>query len=370
MLSNKELERYSRHIIMPEVGVDGQEKLKNAKVLVIGAGGLGSPVLLYLTAAGVGNIGIVEFDTVSISNLQRQILFTTQDIGELKADVAVKKLSAMNPHVNFTIYNERLEKENALNIFKDWDIVVDCSDNFPTRFLVSDATVILNKVLVYGAIFKFEGQVSVFNYKGGPTYRCLFPEQPQESEIPSCSTIGVIGVIPGIIGTMQASEVIKIILEKGEVLSGVLVMFDALNFDMNKINFLRNETSANVSELGEYEVSCKNEVLINNLLPKELNNMLLSKAEIKIFDLREPHLFNDYNIGGENIDVENIFNNPELLPKKGKIIFVCEFGQKSKALVEYIQEKENIDNIYNLKGGISAWIEAGFGVDKNCFTPK
>jgi adenylyltransferase/sulfurtransferase len=361
MLSNKELERYSRHIIMPEIGTEGQENLKNAKVLVIGAGGLGSPLLLYLTAAGIGNIGIVEFDKVSISNLQRQILYSTEDLGKSKAEIAFKKLSKINPFVNFKIYNERLNKENVMDIFKDWQIIADCSDNFPTRFLVSDASVILNKILVFGAIFKFEGQVSVFNYKGGPTYRCLFPEQPQENEIPSCLTIGVIGVIPGIIGTMMAGEVIKIILGKGDVLSGTLVQFDALKFEMNKIKFTRNEKYANVSELGEYEILCETNINIKNLLPEELQNLISDEKEYKIFDLRDVHLFNNYNIGGENIDVEILMENPNLIPNNLDVILVCEFGQKSEALAEYLQEKVNFSNIYNLKGGINAWIEAGFG---------
>lgn len=345
---------------MPEVGVEGQEKLKNAKVLVIGSGGLGSPVLLYLTAVGIGNIGIVEFDTVSISNLQRQILFTVEDLGKSKAEIAYEKLSETNPFVNFKIYNKKLDKDNVFDIFNDWNIIVDCSDNFPTRFLVSDASVILNKILVFGAIFKFEGQVSVFNYKEGPTYRCLFPEQPQESEIPSCSTIGVIGVIPGIIGTMMANEVIKIVLGKGNVLSGTLVQFDALSFEMNKINFTKNETYANITELGEYEFSCETDISIKNLMPEELHQIISNRKEIKIFDLREAHLFNDYNIGGENIDIEKILDNIGLIPKNIDVIFVCEFGEKSEALTEYIQEKTMFKNVYNLKGGINAWIKAGF----------
>lgn len=360
MLNNIELEQYSRQIIMPEVGIEGQLKLKNAKVLVIGAGGLGCPVLLYLCAAGIGNIGIVEFDTVSLSNLQRQVLYNQSDIGKSKAKTAHSKLMQINPSVNFTIYDFRLEKENIFSVFENWDIIVDCSDNFPTRFLVSDASVILNKVLVYGSIFKFEGQVSVFNYKGGPTYRCLFPEQPLESEIPSCSTVGVIGIIPGIIGTMQANEVIKIILSKGDVLSGTLVQFDALSFEMNKISFLRNETFANVSKLGNYDFSCESNINIKNISPAELHEMISQNIEIQIFDLRDSEIFSDYNIGGENIDSELLMKNIELIPQNIDVIFVCEFGQKSKAMVEYLMKNENRANIFNLEGGIQAWINKGF----------
>ena len=252
MLSKNELKRYNRHIIMSEIGINGQKKLKSAKVLVIGAGGLGCPVLQYITAAGVGTIGICDFDFVDESNLQRQILFNTEDIGKAKAKVAAQKLSLLNPNVKIITHNQKLDKTNVLDIFKDYDIIVDGSDNFPTRFLVNDACVILGKILVFGAIYKFEGQISVFNYKNGPTYRCLIPEEPLISENISCSQVGVIGVLPGIIGSYQANEVVKIIAEIGDVMSGKILLIDTLRMEHNIIEINRNNEYANISELSEY----------------------------------------------------------------------------------------------------------------------
>ena len=219
-LSPEENIQYSRHLILNEIGEIGQKKLKASKVLVIGAGGLGCPILQYLTAAGVGTIGIVDFDTVDKTNLQRQILYTHKDIGAFKAEVAANRLAELNPFVNFKIYVEKLTNKNASNLFSSYDIVVDGSDNFPTRYLINDAAVLANKPVVFGSIYKFEGQVTVFNYQNGPTYRCLFPNPPQPSTVPNCSEIGVLGVLPGIIGSIQANEVIKIICEIGQVLSG------------------------------------------------------------------------------------------------------------------------------------------------------
>ena len=224
----EEKQRYNRHIIMPEIGMDGQLKLKKASVLVIGAGGLGCPVLQYLGAAGVGRIGIVDFDKVDASNLQRQILFGVADIGKFKAEVAKERLLANNPYITVETHVTKLDSSNALSIIGEYDIVVDGSDNFATRYLVNDACVILNKPLVFGAIYKFEGQLCVFNYQNGPSYRCLFPDQPSADSIPTCSQIGVVGVLPGIVGSMQANEVIKVILEKDDVLSGRFLTIDIL----------------------------------------------------------------------------------------------------------------------------------------------
>src|ERR1035437_2494874 len=232
-MTTEEKRRYARHIILPEIGLEGQQKLKQAKVLVVGAGGLGCPVLQYLTAAGVGTLGIIDFDTVDESNLQRQVLYSTEDIGKHKAAIAKEKLEKQNPDINLVSHVAHLTSANALEIISQYDIVVDGSDNFATRYLVNDACVILNKVLVFGSIFKFEGQVSVFNYKGGPTYRCLYPEAPAEGDVPNCAEIGVLGVLPGIVGTLQANEVIKIITGIGDILSGKLLTLDALTMQFN-----------------------------------------------------------------------------------------------------------------------------------------
>ena len=236
-LSAAETTRYSRHLLLPEIGLAGQQKLKAARVLVVGCGGLGCPVLQYLAAAGVGTLGLLDFDTVDDSNLQRQVLYATADVGRPKAVVAAEKLAAQNPFIALQTHQVLLSKDNALALFADYDVVVDCSDNFATRYLVNDACVILGRPLVFGAIFKFEGQVSVFNYQNGPTYRCLYPEPPAPGDAPSCAELGVLGVLPGLLGTMQAAEALKIILELGEVLSGRLLLVDALSMRFQRIAF-------------------------------------------------------------------------------------------------------------------------------------
>jgi len=256
VLTKQEFQRYSRHIIIPEIGIIGQEKIKNSKVLVIGAGGLGCPVGQYLAAAGVGTIGIVDFDEVDESNLQRQILFTPEDIGKSKAEVAAQKLKKQNPNLQFTIYNLQFTSANSLDIIKNYDIIVDGSDNFPTRYLVNDSCVILGKPLVSGSVFKFQGQVSVFNYKNGPTYRCLFPEPPNSDDVPNCTEIGVLGVLSGIIGTIMANETLKIILEIGKVLSGKLLVMDTLSLTMQTLSFRRNPKNLNIKNLIDYQVFC------------------------------------------------------------------------------------------------------------------
>lgn len=368
MLSNDELKRYSRHLIMSEVGIEGQEKFKNARVLVIGAGGLGCPVLQYLTAAGIGNIGIMDYDVVSESNLQRQILFDTDDIDKAKAETAVRKLKKQNPFVNFDTYDFPLDKTNALEIFNKYDIIVDCSDNFPTRFLINDASVITGKPLVSGAIYKFFGQVSVYNYKKGPTYRCIFPEQPEEDELPNCSTIGVIGIIPGIIGTLQANEVVKIVLDKDDTLSGTLLQIDALTMKIDKIKFERDPETADIKELGEYGSTCAVETSdqqVNSISPVELFGKLKNNIDVEIFDVRTKEQFKDYNIGGKPAETEDLLFHPEIIPSDKVVVIVCEFGEKSLAIVEHLQNNENIQNVYNLEGGIQKWIDEDLKLNFN-----
>ncbi len=358
MLSKSELKRYNRHIIMPEIGLKGQQKIIDATVLVIGAGGLGCPVLQYLTAAGVGTLGICDFDYVDESNLQRQILFGTDDIGKSKAKTAANKLALLNPNIKFNIHDLKLDKTNALELFAQYDIIVDGSDNFPTRFLVNDACVISGKPLVFGAIYKFEGQVSVFNYQSGPTYRCLVPEQPDSSEMLSCSQIGVIGVLPGIIGSYQASEVIKIITGLGDVLSGKILLVDTLGVNHNIIEFKRNEKTANISELANYGDFCTDEFPeVKNITAAELKEKIKCKTDVKLIDIRDKESFTNYQIPTSiNYQIEEILDKPELVSKESEVILICENGNNSLAVIDFLEESHGYKKLYNLKGGIQAWL--------------
>ena len=342
------MSRYSRQIILPEVGLTGQAKLTNASVLVVGAGGLGCPVLLYLAAAGVGRLGIIDADKVDITNLQRQVLYVTEDEGKSKAETAAQRLSALNPEINIDVYPVWLSKENALDIFSSYDIVVDGSDNFATRYLVNDACIVLNKPLVFGSIFKFEGQVSVFNYKGGPTYRCLFPEPPAAGEVPNCSEIGVIGVLPGIIGTLQANEVIKIILEKGDVMSGVLFMYDALSNDIQKLKVFKDPIASVVTELGTYEQVCETSPDIDK---KTFDAWKEKNVAYQLIDVREPHEFEQRNIGGELIPMNTVKDNLNRIREDIPVIVHCQMGGRSRKVVDFLYEN-GFKNVYNLKGGL------------------
>ena len=359
MLSKSELKRYNRHIIMSEIGIKGQEKIKDAKVLVIGAGGLGCPILQYLTAAGIGTLGICDFDFIDESNLQRQILFGTDDIGKSKAKTAAKKLTLLNPFIKFNIHDVKLDKSNAIELFNQYDIIVDGSDNFPTRFLVNDACVISGKPLVFGAIYKFEGQVSVFNYKNGPTYRCLVPEQPDSSEMLSCSQIGVIGVLPGIIGSYQASEVIKIVTETGNVLSGKILLIDTLTVSHNIIEFKRNEKTANIKELADYGDFCTDNYSdIKHLTPNELKSLINSNKNIDLIDIRDNDNFKNYSINGSiNYSIQEILDNHELISKNNDVVIICKNGNNSLAVIDFLSESHNYENLYNLKGGIQNWLK-------------
>lgn len=362
-LSKSELSRYSRHIKLNEVGIDGQEKLKAAKVLVVGAGGLGCPVLQYLCAAGVGTLGIIDGDKVDESNLQRQILFTSKDIGEPKAKTAALKLKAQNPHINFKVANISVQKDNILKLIEDFDIVVDCTDNFPTRYLINDASILKNKTLVFGAIHQFEGQVSVFNYNNGPSYRCIFPEA---SDVPNCAESGVIGVLPGIIGTLQANEVLKVILGIGEVLSGKLLSLNALNYQFSLIEFNKTE-AALISELGTYIQSCENNKFqhLKNISATELNDLLLSDEKINLLDVREYFEWDICHIdGAENIPMNLIDECIDEITKDTPTVVICHHGVRSMNVIHYLKTK-GYNNLINLDGGIHAWATQ---VDENMAT--
>jgi len=348
-LSKEENKQYNRHLILDEIGEAGQLKLKASKVLIIGAGGLGCPVLQYLTAAGVGTIGIIDNDKVDQSNLQRQIIFSHNDIGKFKVDAATNNLSRLNPFIKFNSYTERLTRENALELFSKHDIIVDGSDNFSTRYLVNDAAILTNKPLVFGSIFKFDGQISVFNYKNGPTYRCLFPNPPQPNSVPNCSEIGVLGVLPGIIGTLQANEVLKIICGIGEVLSGKLLTFDALTLEQNILNFNKNE-SLKITKLDkDYASFCgistsTFEITLSELKSSDKNHTLL--------DVRTNVERKQFNIGGVHIPLQELEHRFLEIPTNKDVVVYCKSGIRSKKAIQILEQKDLKTSLINLKNGI------------------
>lgn len=373
MLNNDEIIRYNRQIQLPEIGFSGQEKLKSSKVLVIGAGGLGCPVLQYLSAVGIGTIGIVDFDKVDETNLQRQILYSVDDIGNLKVDSAVYKLSRLNPHVRFITYNLQLTNQNALDIIKDFDVIVDGTDNFATRYLVNDACVMLDKPLIYGSIHRFEGQISVFNYLNqkkvkGPTYRCLFPNPPLAEVAPNCSEIGVIGVLPGLVGLMQANETIKIITGIGEVLSGSLLIINALNLQYHSISFSRNEKAEQLvpateakfkqTDYGQFCNTSKQE-LNHEISTTELSKLLSeNRSKIQLVDVRDinenPQI---ESLKELNIPLVEIIDNAHFIDRNKKVIVFCKSGVRSAIAIQLLQKKFGMKNLYNLKGGVNEWIK-------------
>lgn len=365
--SKQELERYSRHLIMPEFTIEGQRKLKKSRVLVVGAGGLGAPLLQYLTAAGVGIIGIIDSDVVEESNLQRQVLFDSDDVGQPKVEAAKKKLTALNPHVRFETYNIRLTSQNALDILGNYDVVADGTDNFPTRYLVNDACVLLDKPNVYGSIFRFEGQVSVFNYtwpsgEKGPDYRDLFPEPPPPGLVPSCAEGGVLGVLPGIVGSLQANEALKVITGIGEVLAGRLFLFDALNFETRTIRIFRDAKRPRVDKLIDYQAFCGTGAKEEAGNPREItvhefNRLVASGEPYQLIDVREPHEFAIANLGGELIPLGKLEEQYEKIASDRKVIVHCKGGARSAKAIRKLQEKFGFQNLYNLKGGILAYSE-------------
>lgn len=363
-LSPAEMARYARHIAIPEFNIEGQKKLKAAKVLVIGSGGLGSPLLLYLAAAGVGHIGIVDFDEVDASNLQRQVIFDVNDVGHSKAKTAKKKLAELNPHIKVEAYDTALTTDNALELFEQYDIVADGTDNFPTRYLVNDACVLTGKINVYASIFRFEGQVSVFNYlfedgTRGPNYRDMFPEPPPPGLVPNCAEGGVLGVLPGIIGSMQANEVIKIITGVGEPLAGRLFLFDAASFTSRIFKVHKRESNV-ITELINYEQFCgvlpkEDEAPLKEIDVHELKQMITNGADYQLIDVREPYEYDIANLGGELIPLQEIVDSEDRIAKDKKVILHCRSGKRSANAIRELEFKYGLDNLYNLKGGILAW---------------
>lgn len=348
-LSKDELYRYSRQMKMDEIGKEGQEKIKGSSVVVVGAGALGCPVLQYLTAAGVGTLGIVDNDWIDESNLNRQILYSGKDIGKPKPLIAREKLKQINPNVNFKVHFIRLEKQNALKIIAQYDIVVDCTDNFATRYLINDSCVILKKPLVYGAIHKFSGQLMVLNYNGGPTLRCIYPDLPHPLEIPSCEEFGVIGSVPGMIGCMQATEVIKIILGSAEVLSGNLFMIDTLNFKTCITSFTRNPDAVQIKELGEYEdLNSCDKTSVRELSAEQLRQMISVNGKISIIDLRDKEDNEDLGFETISIPFYDVSKKIKDLPPESPIIFYCRSGSRSASVINYLRKVHNLENTYSL----------------------
>lgn len=371
LFSAEELARYNRHIIIDGFGIEAQRKLKEAKVLVIGSGGLGSPVLLYLAAAGVGTIGIVDYDVVDDSNLQRQVLFGVDEIGKPKVAAAKARLTALNPHIQINIYDIQLTSKNALELFREYDVIADGTDNFPTRYLVNDASVLLDKPNVYASIFQFEGQVSVFNYRDkhgepGPNYRDLYPTPPPPGLVPNCAEGGVLGVLPGIIGSLQALEVIKVITGVGDVLSGRFFTFDALTFESRTFHIKRNPanplngTSPTIHELIDYEQFCGVKVVekpIKEISARELYDWQVRGDAFQLIDVREPHEFDIVNIGAELIPLATVAERAHEIARDKKVVVHCKMGGRSAKAIRELEEKFGFDNLYNLKGGILAYVD-------------
>ncbi len=369
-LSKEEVQRYSRHLIMPEVGMEGQLKLKRARVLTIGTGGLGAPLGLYLAAAGVGHLGLVDFDVVDSSNLQRQVTFTTADVGKPKSEAAKARLSALNPAIEIVSYETRLTSDNALELFRDYDIIVDGTDNFPTRFLVNDACVLLGKPNVYGSIFRFEGQATVFGYPGGPCYRCLYPEPPPPGLVPSCAEGGVLGVLPGIVGSIQAMETIKLILGAGEPLVGRLLLFDALAMRFRELKLKRNPDCPmcgdhrTITKLIDYEEFCgirgEEAPAMTDGIPEITATELKARQDrgekVFILDVREPHEYQICNLNGKLIPLGDLPRRVNELDSSVEMVVHCRSGKRSADAIHFLQTA-GFKKLWNLKGGVLAWAD-------------
>lgn len=345
-LSKAEQQQYDRHLILDEMGEAGQLRLKQAKVLVVGAGGLGCPVLQYLAAAGVGTVAIIDGDVVDLSNLQRQILFTTLDVGRPKAEVAAEKLRAMNPHITCVAHVEFLSKDNALALFESCDIVVDASDNFATRYLVNDAAVLTHKPVVFGAISKFDGQVAVYNFNQGPTYRCLFPNPPLPNELDTCANAGVLGVLPGMIGVLQANEVMKIICGMGEVLSGKLLTFNALNLQQMILGFEKNEALTVTTLLEDYELFCRTGAKEKRLSWEEYAQ---DAQKYQLIDIREPWEIDRNPMGGVAIPLHELPEKWTTLSTDLDWVVYCESGVRSAQAIELLKELGAKRDLYQLE---------------------
>ena len=371
-LSNQEITRYSRHLIMPEVGIEGQKKLKNSRVLCIGAGGLGSPLALYLAAAGVGTLGILDFDVVDFSNLQRQVIHSEKTVGTPKVESARDRLLELNSDTNIVTYNEMLNSDNAMDIMKDYDVVVDGTDNFATRYLTNDACVFLGIPNVYGSIFRFEGQVSVFDAKRGPCYRCLYPEPPPPGLVPSCAEGGVLGILPGVVGTIQASEVVKLIIGEGTPLIGRLLFIDVLEMEPRILKLRKDPDcpvcgeNATVTELIDYQEFCgigrgeeveEEKPKVEEITVEQFSTIKENKADFVLIDVREPHEYEICSLEGSRlIPLGELKDRTDELDPKDDIVVHCHHGGRSMKAATFLVE-QGFSKVKNLKGGIDEWAE-------------
>jgi len=368
-LTNDEILRYSRHLIMPEVGMEGQQKLKAARVLCIGAGGLGSPLALYLTAAGVGTLGVVDFDVVDYTNLQRQIIHSTADVGRKKLDSAAEKLKGINPFLHLRTFEIKLTSANALELFREFDVVADGTDNFPTRYLVNDACVLTGKPNVYGSIFRFEGQASVFATEQGPCYRCLYPEPPPPGLVPSCAEGGVLGILPGLVGVLQATEVLKLILGIGDPLIGRLLLIDSLGMKFRELKLRKNPecpacgTHPTITKLIDYNEFCgirgeekPVEAGIPEMQVEELKRRLDAGEDVFILDVREPHEYQICNLGGHLIPLGDLPKRINELDTSREIVAHCKMGGRSAKAAQFLRQA-GFTKVKNLTGGITAWAD-------------
>lgn len=369
-----EIARYARHISLPEIGWEGQRRLHDARVLIVGAGGLGSPIGLYLAAAGIGTIGLVDFDDVDLSNLHRQVLFATSDVGRAKVDAASERLAGINPHVELVPHRVRLTSANALDILRDYDVIVDGTDNFPTRYLVNDACVLLDKPYVYGSIFRFEGQVAVFGGRHGPCYRCLFREPPPPGMVPSCAEGGVLGVLPGIIGSLQALEAIKLVLGRGTSLAGRLALFDALAFRWRELRLPRNPECAacgdapSITGLIDYDEFCGSggDTMAqaegqdgSELTPAQLKQRLETGEPLLLIDVREPYEWNIANLeahGARLISLGDLPDHIDALDPDQDIVLYCRSGGRSGSALQHLRA-HGFERVQHLRGGITAWAQ-------------
>ena len=361
--SPEEMTRYARHAILPGFGMAAQGRLKAASVLVIGAGGLGAPLLQDLVAAGLGRIGIIDPDRVALSNLQRQVLFGSGDIGRHKVEAAAERLRSLNPNVQLDLYPFALERSNILEIIEKYDLIADGSDNFPTRYLVNDACVLQQKPLVYGAVFRSEGQVSVFNLSGpdgqrGPNYRNLYPEPPEAGSVPSCAEGGVLGVLPGIIGSLQANEAIKILSRTGEPLSGKLLLFDALNGQSRLLRIPTQNPYPVTALLDDYEIACGRVFeTVSEITPPELLQWARTGIPFFLLDVREPWEFQEYNLGGHLLPLGQILEKGDQLPHHLPIVVACQSGARSLKAAEILRTQFGYKEVFNLKGGVQACMQ-------------